>query len=85
MADGALEQNPERVFKQLSGDDPLFRLITKKKYLEPGRLSEAFLLATNETGLSVCYDCIAHQVQAIANLDSEGYASLTMAALPLSF
>jgi hypothetical protein len=34
------------------------------------------MLGTNETGLSVCYDCQAREAQAIVQLDSHGVAQL---------
>lgn len=77
MADGALVQNLEDPLIGFADHDPLFRVLKKKKYLDREKLSEAFMLGTNETGLSVCFDCPASEAQAISNLDSEGVASLT--------
>jgi hypothetical protein len=77
VVDGAIAQEAGGALPVLTADDPLFRVIVKKKYLEPGKLSEAFMLRTNETGLSVCCACRAFEAQAIANLDSEGVAELT--------
>ena len=75
MADGAVEgAAPLRVFVL---EDVLFRVLKKKRWLEAGKLSEAFLLETGETGLSVCFDCQACEAPKIARLDSHGVASLS--------
>jgi hypothetical protein len=76
VVDGAIEQEAGAL-PVLAADDPLFRIIKKKRYLEAGKLSEAFMMGTGETGLSVCCACIAARAQEIANLDSEGVAELT--------
>lgn len=75
MADGALV-DPAGPFRDLSDQDLLFRVIKKKECLRRERLSEAFMLGTGETGLSVCYDCLASEAQSIVQLDSHGVAQL---------
>ena len=76
MAGGAISLNPAGPLRDLSDDDILFRVIKKKDCLQRERLSEAFMLGTNESGLSVCYDCLASEAQAIVQLDSHGVARL---------
>lgn len=74
MADGAL--GPAAQLRVFVAEDILFRVLKKKKWLEPGKLSDAFILETGETGISVCFDCQARQAPKIANLDSHGVVSL---------
>lgn len=78
MADGAVAPNPQPAPTEFSvqGIEVFFRVLKKKKYLQRENLSDAFLLGTDEAGLSVCYNCLIEEAQAVAALDSEGAAAL---------
>jgi hypothetical protein len=52
-------------------------MLRKKDWLDPIYFSEAFLLRSNETGLSVCFHCSTDHCMKISNLKkSYGAASL---------
>lgn len=74
MANGVIGATAQ--LRTFVAQDILFRVLKKKRWLEAGKLSEAFLLGTHESGLSVCFDCQACEAPRIMNLDSYGVASL---------
>lgn len=77
MADeNPVGQNQGVPVKIFADHDPLFRVLTKPKWLQKENLDEAFFLRPTEVGLSVNYDCDITQAQRFANLDSIGVAKI---------
>jgi hypothetical protein len=77
LADDTLEPlNP--VFREFVYEDSLFRAILKKKYLTAENLREAFMRRSNETGLSVCYDCKPEDCFNLIQMDMHGVAKLVV-------
>lgn len=78
MANGALSDNPlPAPIRELQPTDLLLRALTKKVWLES--LHEAFMLRSDETGLSVCFDCIPADCIAVLGLNRIfGVASLSV-------
>ncbi len=76
MADGEVDNNAsEAGVRQLVGDDFLLRVLAKQKWLAD--LHEAFLLRSNEAGLSVFFDCTPAESVALSGLNrSYGVAKL---------
>jgi len=77
LADGTLEPVTP-VFRELVYEDSLFRAILKKRHLAPENLREAFMRRSNETGLSVCYDCKPENVFDLIQMDMHGVANLVV-------
>jgi hypothetical protein len=78
LANAALDHNPApAAIRDLLPPDLLLRALTKQKWLED--LHEAFLLRSDETGLSVCFDCSPEECIAVLNRNGlHGVASLTV-------
>lgn len=75
MANGEVASNPAAPIRQLVAEDPLLRVLAKQKWLAD--LHEAFLLRSNETGLSVFFDCTPAESVALSGLNrSFGVARL---------
>ena len=77
MANGQVEENLPEQLPSLLPESDLLRMLRKKAWLDPGGLSEAFLLRPGEAGLSVCFGCTVDHCMAISALNkSHGAASL---------
>lgn len=77
MAGEEVDLNPPVAVRQLVPDDLLLRVLVKQKWLS--NLHEAFLLRSNETGLSVFFDCSPAESVAISTLSrSYGVARLVV-------
>jgi hypothetical protein len=90
LVNGALGENPEPVpIRELQPHDLLLRALTKKVWLEG--LHEAFMLRPDETGLSVCFDCLPAEcitildlncLSGVANLSVNGVTALDLTVTP---
>lgn len=77
MANGQVEENLPDQLPSLRPESDLLRMLTKKAWLEPGGLSDAFLLRPTDLGLSVCFGCSVDHCVIISNLNkSFGAAGL---------
>jgi len=81
LANGQIDQpnQPAELPQHLPANTDLLRMMAKRIWLEPGNLSEAFILRSDETGLSVCFDCTADHCATITALNrTYGAASLNV-------
>ncbi len=74
MANEEVGRNPPAASRQFVPDDLLLRVLTKATWLTD--LHEAFILRSDEAGLSVFFDCSPAESVAISGLSSHGVASL---------
>jgi len=77
LADGEVDTNPPAAIRQLTPNDLLLRVLAKQRWLAD--LHEAFMLRSNESGLSVFFDCTPAESVALSGLNrSHGVATLTV-------
>jgi hypothetical protein len=77
LANGQVEENLPDHLPSLTPESDLLRMLTKKAWLTPGGLSDAFLLRRTDVGLSVCFECSVDHCMVISALNkSYGAAGL---------
>ncbi len=79
MANQEVVSDQASPIRQLVPDDLLLRVLTKSKWLTD--LHEAFILRTDESGLSVFFDCTPAQSVVNSGLSSHGVASLVVSGV----
>jgi hypothetical protein len=85
LADQEIVENLLRISREVNPEELLLRILTKAKWLTD--LHEAFMLRSDEDGLSVFFDCNAAKAVEVSGLSSHGVAGLVtsgVTALSLS-
>jgi hypothetical protein len=80
LADGEVDNNLPAAIRQLTPNDLLLRVLAKQKWLTD--LHEAFMLRSNEMGLSVFFDCTPVESVVLSGFNrSYGVSTLTVASI----